>query len=821
MKVSYNWLKEYVKNLPKPEKLADLLTMHSFEVKGIKKLGNDFILDIDVLPNRAHDCLCHLGVASECVALLSSKLKIQKSKIKEDKKIKASDFIKIEIKETDLCPRYCARVITDIKVGPSPKWLKEKLEAIGQQAINNIVDATNYVMLETGQPFHVFDYEKVEGRKIIVRRAKTGEKITTLDGENYELDNNILVIADSCEPLAIAGIKGGKKAEITNKTKDIVLESANFNLNNIHTSSRKLGLQTEASLRFEHGLDPNLASEAIDRVASLICKIAGGKVAKNIVDVYPFKLKPRKISLKVGEINSILGVEIPEREILHIFSSLGFKTRIIPPIKELINLAKSLIGRPYKYGASTSQEAPELFDCSSFTRYLFRQIGVEIPRPSIEQIEFGKNIDKKELEPGDLLFSKGSGQPHKNKKWPQGVGHVGVYIGNNEVIHASSKSGKVAKIRFRDFLKSSPFRGARRILGDKDDALLVEIPTRRMDIEIPEDLIEEIGRIYGYEKIPSRPPLGILVPAKVDDLLRLKNKVKDILGGLGLSEVYNYSFIGEEDLKILGAIPENYLELENPLSLDLQYLRRDLLTNLLKNIRDNFRYFSARGGEVRLFELGKIYFKNPKLSEKMILTGVLGKKDGGDGLFYEAKGIVDGLLNKLGISDQWYDDFEATPDWSNRKFWQFSRSAEIKLDNQEIGFVGEINPEILSKLKIKGGVAAFDIDFELLTRLVEEELIYQHPSKYPAVVRDIAVLVNPEDRVNDVLNVIETAGGELISDVDLFDMYEGDEIPEGKKNLAFHIIYQSDERTLTDKEVDEIHNRITKEISRRGWEVRK
>jgi len=684
MKISYNWLKEYVKNLPKPEKLADFLTMHSFEVEGIEKVGNDYVLDIDVLPNRAHDCLSHIGIAREVATVSSLRFKVPSLKLSEDRSLKTGDFVSVEVKDSELCPRYTARVITDIKVGSSPKWLRERIEAVGQQSINNIVDATNYVAFEIGQPLHAFDAEKLTGKKIIIRRAKKGEKITTLDNEKCDLDNDVLIIADSKDPIAIAGIKGGKKAEIDKNTKTIILESANFNLHNVHKSSRKLGIATESSLRFEHGLDPNLASEAIDRLAGLIQKIAGGKITKGMIDVYPIKLRPRKIGVGLFKVNNLLGVKISETEVIKIFDLLGFKVE--------------------------------------------------------------KKIDR----------------------------------------------------------------------------LLVEVPTRRLDIEIPEDLIEEVGRIYGYEKIPSKPPLGILVSAKPDDLRSLRNKVKDILEGLGLSEVYNYSFIGEEDLKKLKQSPKNYIELENPLSVDLKYLRRDLIIGLLKNTRDNFRHF----GEGRLFELGKVYLKD----EKMMLAGIIWRKTNERELFYEIKGIVDGLLNKLGISNQWYDDVKATSEWGNKAFWHSGISAEIKIGNEEIGFVGAINPEILSKFGINpakigkagGSAAAFNLDFELLLKLINEELIYQHPSKYPAVIRDIAVLVNRGDRVADVLNVINSVGGELVRDVDLFDMYEGGEMPRNKKNLAFHIVYQSDERTLTDKEVDKIHNRIVREVSKRmGWEVRK
>jgi len=676
-----------VKNLPKPEKLAELLTMHSFEVKNLEKIRNDWIFDIDVLSNRAHDCLSHIGLARECAALLNSKFKISDFKPKEDKKLKVQDFINVEVRDSELCPRYTARGITDIKVGPSPKWLKDKLEAIGQKSINNIVDATNYLMFEMGQPVHAFDYDKVEGKKIIVRRAKKGEKIVTLEGEKCDLDNDVLVIADSKEPLALAGIKGGKKAEIDNNTTSILLESANFNLHNIHKSSRQLGITTESSLRFEHGLDPNLASEAMNKLAFLIQKIAGGKITKGMIDVCPKKRTSRKIFISLSKINNLLGTNFTQKTIIKIFKSLQLKA-------------------------------------------------------------------------------------------------------------------KLRKNQYNQFV--------------------VEIPTWRLDLEIPEDLIEEVGRIYGYEKIPLKPPIGMLVSSRPDDILKLKKKVKNILEGLGLAETYNYSFVGDDDLKMTGDKAENYLELKNPLSSELKYLRRDLITNLLKNVRENFKYFN----EIRLFELGKVYYKcrtqsaKCKINEKMMLAGVVGKKENSP--FYEVKGIVDGLLNKLGISNQWYDDFQATPENTEKKIWYPGRSAEIKIDDKEIGYLGEINPQILSEFGIKDQVAAFNIDFESLIRFVSEELIYTSPSKYPAVVRDIAILINLGDRTSDVLNVINSAGGKLIRDVDLFDMYEGRELPQGKKNLAFHVVYQSDERTLTDKEVDKIHKKIIRALEKKtGWRVRK
>jgi len=680
MKISYNWLKEYVEKLPKPEKLVDLLTVHSFEVKTAEKSANDYILDIDILPNRGHDCLSYIGVARECAALIDSKLKLPAIKLIEDKNLKAGNFINVEIKDKDACPRYTARVITDIKIGPSPIWLQEKLKSMGQKLINNVVDAANYVMFETGQPLHAFDYDKLEGKRIIVRRAKKGEKITTLDNETCELNEDILVIADVKSPLALAGVKGGKKAEIGSSTKTIVLESANFDIRAVRSTVRETNIKTEASIRFEYGLDPNLTEEAINRVAQLI----GGKIARGIIDVYPRKIFPAIIKLNLDKVESVLGIKVSKAKVIAYLKSLGFTI---------------------------------------------------------------------------------------------------------------------------------------------DDSLRVIIPTIRRDIEIEEDLIEEIGRLIGYDNIPTKHPFGLLGAAKSDDDLTIINKVKTIFEGIGFIEIYNNSFVGKDDLEKLALKSDGYLELENPLSVDLAYLRKDLLINLLKNVKDNIKTFLRDERGIKIFELGKTYQRRAgKIFEEKMLTGIIARRSErikGEN-FYELKGIIDNLLNKLGITDIWYDDYQATPEWTDDAFWQKTGIAEIKVGDEEIGFLGEINSKVLAKLNIRASVVAFNLNFEKLLKLAEEELIYEPPSPYPAAVRDLAILVNQEDRVGDVLNVIETAGGELVQDVDLFDMYEGEEIPGGKKNLAFHIIYQSYEKTLKDEEVDKIQRKIIRELEKNeGWKARR
>jgi len=664
MKFSYNWLQSFFdKKLPRPEKLAEVLTMHSFEVEDVEKFGKDFVLDIDVLPNRT-DCYSHFGMAREISAILGLKLKEEKGNLEEDKNLKAENFASIKV--VSGCQRYSAKIIFDAKVKESPDWIKERLEVCGIKPINNVVDITNYVMLELGQPLHAFDLEKIEGKKIIVRFAKKGEKILTLDDEEYDLDKDILVIADSKKPIAIAGIKGGKETGISEKTKVILLESANFDPITIRRGSIKLDLKTDASMRFSHGLDSNLTEIAANRAAYLISEICGGKVAKGILDFYPKKVFPKKIKLEIGKVESLLGTKIPKQKILKILKSLGFKV---------------------------------------------------------------------------------------NQK------------------------------------------------------LIVEVPTFRRDVSIQEDLIEEIGRIYGYEKIEKKFPVSALVPPKKNPAIFWENFVKDVLVSLGFTEVYNYSFLSKEDIENFG-FKKEAIEIENPASAFYQFLRPSLIPGLIKNIQKNQTEFS----EIKIFEIGRI-FKSKK--EKKALAGVIiGEK------FFEAKGVIDTLLKKMGISNFYFDFYEPTPEESKISIWQIKKSAEIKIDGDEIGFLGEISRKILEKYKIKDKVVAFDIDFEKLAKLATEEHEYEPFSIYPAIVRDISVLVPKDVLVEDVMNVIEETAGKLIRDIDLFDIYE--EIEEERKSLAFHIIFQLKDRAILPEEVENAFQKIVENLEKNpNWEVRK
>jgi len=695
---SYNWLQSFFqKKLPKPEKLAELLTMHSFEVEKVEKKGKDSLLDIDVLPNRGPDCFSHIGIARECGAITESRLKIPKPKLKEDKKIKAKDYIKIEVESKEDCFRYSSRIITDVKIGSSPKWIQERLKICGLRPINNIVDITNYVMLETGQPLHAFDFEKIDttmlrsmtAKRIIVRRAKKGEKIITLDDEKYNLDEDILIIADEKEPLAIAGIKGGKKAEIDKKTKTVVLESANFNQELIRKGSRKIDLKTDASWRFEHRIDPNLTETAINRAAELIQEIAGGRVAQGLIDFYPQKVWPKKIKLNLNYIERLLGIKISLKEIKNILQKLEFK---------------------------------------------------------------------------------------------------------------------VVEVRY----------------SQKIPQIMVEVPTFRLDISLEEDLIEEVGRIYGYDKIRAQFPLSVLIPPSRNLDIFWENKTKDILKEIGFCEVYNYSFISDKDKSWFQE--KKLIEVKNPLSSDFKYLRPHLLTNLLKNIENNFKYLSGDKldiSEIKIFELGKIFLL-PN-TEKRMLAGAVASKAGNEEIFFYLKGVVEQILQGLGISDIWYDSQEPYSFEALKPFvWDLDESAEIKIGDKKIGFLGRISKDIIKDWKIKGDVFAFYLDFEDLVKTASEETEYRPISPYPASVRDLAVLVPLETKAVDVLNIINAAGGKLVKDVDLFDIYEGEELPEGKKNFAFHIIYQASDRTLKSEEIDRLQKKIISALEENvQWEVRK
>lgn len=726
MKFSLNWLKEFVNIELTPENLAELLTLKSFEVKEYYQLYGDYVFDIDILPNRS-DCLSHYGLAREISGLTNSELKIPEYKVKETEDLNIKEFLEVDVKEKELCHRYSARVITDVKVDDSPDWLKKRLQILGLRSINNIVDLTNYVMLEFGQPLHAFDFDKIESvesknKKLEVRNARDGENIKILDGlqTEYKLNDKDLVIADSKGPVAIAGIKGGARTAIDKTTKTIILEGANFDKSIILFSFKRLGLNTDSALRFSYGIDPGLTILALDRVASLIENFGWGKVVKGVIDIYSLKNPQTKIILEKEYIYNLIGQEINEKEIGDILFRLGFK---FERVKSLFAKARGFLPFPRK--------------------------------------------------------------------------------------------------------------------EEKGEWFLITVPGFRLDIKDKEDLIEEIVRVYGYDNIkPRNPEVGIYPERpelwqitshtkkygeseifEIFEELQLKNQIKDILTNLGFSEIYSYSFISQKDKEVFGL--DELVEIQNPISNKFKYLRPSLLINLLKSVNDNLRFYQ----DIRIFESGKIFKpSNSHIKELSRIGGIIAVKKG-QKLFFELKGIVDAILNQLNIFDHFYSEFNSSKleDWSEKELEVFypKISAQIKLDDQVLGIIGEFSPHILFSLDSSldshfkdTSVVGFEFDFKKLALAVQKEIEFRPISKYPPIARDISILVDKDIRIGQILEIInETDKKGIIQDVHVFDIYEDESwLPEGKKSITFRIIYQAQDHTLTDKEVEVIENDIKKTL---------
>ncbi len=754
------------------------MIFHSFEIESAEKHGDDFIFDVKVLPDRAHDCLSHRGVARELAVHLGVKTTEEKKPLKISTQ-KPTRQLSIRVDEPTLCRRYTGLLIEGVKIGPSPDWLKERLESIGQKSINNVVDATNFVMFDLGQPLHAFDADKVKDG-IEVRMAKDGENIVILGGKETTLDKDVLVIADDEAPLAIAGIKGGKKAEVDAGTKNIILEAANFSPVGVRKTSKRLGIQTDSSKRFENELSPGKTKEAIERVANIILEIAGEDKTKigDIVDMYPRHPAPYIVGISTEEINRVLGIQISQTEVESIIKKLDLKYRIVDPANEVVSLSQKLVGVPYKYGASVVYDAPKAFDCSSFIAYLFAQAGVAIPRMAVDQHAFGEETRETEIKPGDVVFSNtGEGKIYyetvefmKGMKIPEGVDHSGLYLGDGKIIHATRYKGKVV---VEDLISSEQFKniiGYRKMTAKEELRFAVTIPFERLDIRIKEDLIEEIGKTYGYDKITARILPAASVKAPVSKSFFYANKIRVILAREGFSEVYTSSFADSGKVAV-----------ENPIASDKGFLRENLSNNILKSLELNSKNAPLLGLEiVKIFEIGKTFKKTSE--EKTFLSiGVCGKK---------SKEVTEKIIEIL---------------------------------------KQELNCDFGENIKQTGNSTIVEIDFDALIEKLPEPkdygetllsskdgAVYQKISPYPFVLRDIALWVpeNVEDKT--VAEIIKKNSGELLAKIDLFDVFKKDV----KISYAFRLVFQSQERTLTDDEINKIMNAVTEELSSNGFEVR-
>jgi phenylalanyl-tRNA synthetase beta chain len=676
MLFSYNWLQSFFeKKLPEPDALADLIIRHSFEVEGIEKKNRDAIFDISILSNRP-DCFSHIGIAREIGAVLGLKLILPKTKpIKAKTATAAKTLVDVKIENPEACRRYTAMVVSGVKIGPSPKWMQERLEACGMRAINNVVDATNYVLLETGQPLHAFDWDKLQNagsktkaKKIIVRFAKKGETIDALTGKKYELGQKILVISDETGALAVAGIKGGKRAEISEKTTTIVIESANFDRRSVRAASRKLGLQTDASLRFEHDLDPGQTAEAGQRVAALIAQISGGEVLAGAVDRYSAPAKSKKIILDMEAAENLLGIQLQTARVKKILESLGFSVR------------------------------------------------------------------------------KGKGL-----------------------------------------------------------ALEVVVPTRRTDVSAAQDLIEEIGRVGGYEAIVSELPAAAIMPASKNYFWLWKNIAKDALVAAGWTETRNWTFISGADCQNFDFKEGDVLEIKNPVNADLRYMRPSLLPGLLKNAAAN-----PQTDDLRQFEVGRIFAPDLRMEPTMLAGFARG------GSFLEVKGALEFVCGRLSVND-----FRCVP-LGDRvdSLFDPARSARVFANGKEIGIVGQLSAAVAAALGLKP-MAVFELSLDVLSVMAVQKIEYKPISTQPVAIRDLAVLAPAREYAQEVAEVIVKAGGSLVRSVEPIDIYEGANIPRGMKNIAFRVIYQAKDRTLSGKEIDDLQNATIKALEGRGWQIRK
>ena len=795
MQFSYKWLKEYFKEpLPEIKDLADILTFHAFEIDGI----DGDLIDIDVLPNRAHDCFCYDGIAKEISVLTGLKLKTRGDNSVTEKGLKSLDCLSLKVEDSVLVPRATKRLVQNVKVEPSPNWLKEKLESIGQKSINNIVDITNFVMWETGQPVHAFDFDKIAQnekgiKEFNIRTAKMGEKIITLDGQNFELDDSVVVIADREKALDIAGTKGGMISGIDENTKNVVLSVCNFNSTNIRKTSRKLGLRTDASVRFENGVSPDKVGEAMERLSQLVFEISGGKVAEDILDVYPRKANDYKVGVSTQEANRRLGLALTDDEVENILKKLDFKHEKIKPIDKVLELAQTLLDIPYKSGASVVYDAPNLFDCSSLTAYLFAQAGIAIPRISVDQYIWGEKIEKEDLQTGDLVFAntglvKETGIHTKTVEFlpgtevPEGVDHVGLYLGEEKILHTSSEMGKSV---IEDLAEASTFKniiGYRRI-SDNSERYVVIAPHERLDLRIKEDLIEEIGRVYGYRNIQAV-AVGKVFEPKINKTFYYINKIKKILVENGFDEVYTYTFGDKGEV-----------EVQKPLASNLGKLRVNLSDGISKSLELNLKNAPLLGlDEIKIFEIGKV-FSDIDGEYLSLAIGVFPKKN--VDIFTDI--IIDILGKELNYN---FDTSKA----SFGSLTSFSKENEGK-------HIGEVNlDKLIEKLPEPE-------DYEgILNSGLNRNIIFKTISHYPFMLRDIAVWISNKNSSDDLLNLIQENAGELLVQTKLFDTYA----PEGgdKTSYAFNLVFQSQEKTLTDEEINKVMDKITQQIQSKGWEVR-
>ena len=650
---------------------------------------DDYILELNITPNRP-DWLSMIGIAREVAALTNRNMRLPDIAVVE-KGESIERITSVTIEAPDLCWRYTGRVITGTKIMLSPFWMRRRLESLGVRAINNAVDVTNYCMLEWGQPLHAFDFDLLGGRRIVVKRAEPGEQFATLDSVERELDPDTLMICDGERAVAIGGIMGGLNTEVRQETVNLFIESALFNPRSIRRTSKKLGLSTEASQRFERGIDPQGVVHAVDRAAFFISQLGSGQIAQGYVDAStPNVPLPSRITVTVGRVNQLLGTAIEKEEI--------------------------------------------------------------------------KNCLKR--------------------------------------------------------LELSP-------VEREQGTLELVAPSFRLDLKQPIDLVEEVARIHGYDHIPSRLPSHTLAFKGQSPPQLFEEKVRRVMRACGFQEVITYSFVdpGEIDaLRLPASDPRTHaLKIMNPLSEAQSVMRTTLIPGLLSTMRRNIY---QKNYDLKLFEMGKVFIQEEKgrlpKEKRMASVLITGLRSGEvwhmpkeEVDFYDIKGCMEAMLEELNIRDVQFAPPRDVP------FLHPGKSGMLTIGGKCIGILGEVHPELLSYYDLHKRALIFEVDGDALYQCSESTRYFRPLSKYPPIYRDIALIINQEVTAERVKSAIQGLSLDLVEEVSLFDFYQGKPVPEGKKSLAYRIKYQAYDRTLTDEEVNLFHGKVTSFLIKElGVEVR-
>ena len=642
----------------------------------IKALGlDDVVFEYGRTSNRV-DCYGVIGIAREAAATFGRKFcppVVKTTGNGED----ASNYIKVTVKDPDLCPRYTARVVKNVKIGPSPKWMQRCLAANGIRPINNLVDITNYVMEEYGQPMHAYDLDTIEGREIIVRRAEAGEKFVTLDGQERTMDENVLMICDGKKAVGIGGIMGGENSMITDQVKTVLFEAACFNGTNIRLSSKRIGLRTDASGKFEKGLDPNNAEAAINRACQLMEELGAGEVVGGMVDVCSETREPSRVPFEPERINAILGTDLTKEEML------GYLARV------------------------------------------------------------------------ELAYDEKT----------------------NEIV----------------------------------------APTFRQDIHCTADVAEEVARFYGYDKIPTTLPNGEATTGKLPFKLRIEQVARDIAEYCGFSEGMTYSFESPKVFDKLRIPADSDLRkvitISNPLGEDYSIMRTTTLNGMLTSLATNY---NRRNKNVRLYEIGKVYLpKSLPLTElpdeRVHFT--LGMY--GDGDFFDMKGVCEEFFEKAGMKKKVY----YTPD-SGKPWLHPGRQANIIYEGSVVGYLGEVHPLVADAYGIGEKTYIAVIDILDILKYAGFDHKYTGIAKYPAVTRDLSMVVPKSVLAGDIEKMLEQRGGKILESYQLFDVYEGSQIKEGYKSMAYSIVFRDHERTLEEADITAVMKKILNGLTSLGIELR-